>query len=68
MQLIFFVMVIFTGGCGIAFVVDGYGHRQWALKNKPEGYIYPGFQELWITAVSGVVFYLIESSVSPIFL
>jgi hypothetical protein len=38
--------------------------RVW--KKMPEGYLYPGFTELWIPACSGILFVLWESAIHPI--
>lgn len=56
---------LITLGCGILFGVDGYNIRVIGLANKPEGYEYPGFEETWITAVSGVAFILFEAAIKP---
>lgn len=38
MQMFLFCLVVITLLAGLAFTIDGYNIRQWALQNKPPGY------------------------------
>lgn len=67
MQIVFFLVAIFSLCMLIPFTQGGLAHIEKAKKQMPEGYEWPEISDLKVTAVSGVIFTILEYGLKELF-